>query len=233
MAFKDVLMKMKRALLCCGGDGRTRSLEISSPTDVRHIDLDICMPELSQEERDYIREKASADPHRFLSLQSHPPSSPSTSPSSPTSSRTPSTTLLNAASTNLPTSLPTPPQQTHTDATLPPALRMKRIWEHTRRLSASLGSTHHAGYLDLQNMHNGSEGPLVLDLDFVKEKDLESPVSGKSTIDMPLRDCGSETQPLVGGARTPEKGAGKGAKEVDSSSESEEEGAERQPLVRA
>ena len=43
--------------------------------------------------------------------------------------------LLNAASKDLPTSVPTPPRRTHNENS-PPAMRMKSMWDSERRYSS-------------------------------------------------------------------------------------------------
>ncbi|KAF2798997.1 hypothetical protein K505DRAFT_371280 [Melanomma pulvis-pyrius CBS 109.77] len=266
MTFKDIMSKVGRIMLCGGKDEKRHSLEIGSPMDVRHLDVGNAMPGLSNDEIKMIREKSSHDVIRLLSLQSHPPtqpSSPSTpfppylpcDPSSQPPSPTPSATLLNNASVNLPTTLPTPPPQKHSD-TSPPSFRMKSMWARTRRLS-SLGS-HHGGYKELNTTKEGDEtGVLMVDLGTdqgteldidVKEVKLESPVSRKNTLSLD----GFKSQDTVGGAENEEKihvvkgGSKTKTKEIFnddaaecSSSDSGESSAtvvaiaERSPLVRA
>ncbi|KAF2020020.1 hypothetical protein BU24DRAFT_477099 [Aaosphaeria arxii CBS 175.79] len=153
--------------------------------------------------RHFIREKASTDAARLLSLTSHPPTRPTSLPPSsgpsPTSSRSPSVTLLNSASSNLPETLPTPPRQKHTDPAPPTSAhnRMKGFWESTRRLSNSLSNTNHNGYRDLkQNDVDRDEGVVLLNMDF-KDTEPDSPASIKSI------DEGFVSQDvLVGGTPT-------------------------------
>lgn len=208
--------------------------------------------------RKYIREKASNDAIRLLSLQSHPPTQPPSPHSvahSGFTSREPSQTLLNAASTDLPPSLPTPPMQKHGDTSVP-ACRMKSMWERTRRLSSSLAShnssvEYHDLDVDGKARKGGDEDEgvtmLNLDLDFKDQKsiNLDSPVSvcpSAKSVE------GFEEQDLVGGtlAATPSKtsifksaAAAKAIRDTGlvESSDSEEEmvvdGEERKPLVKA
>jgi hypothetical protein len=107
------------------------------PTNVRRIDISDTLPGLTDAERKYIRDKAAtSDAIDLLSLQSLP----ATSLSSPTSSslalmsREPSEALLNAASKDLPSTLPTPPRHTHKQNS-PPVVRMKSMWENPEKLS--------------------------------------------------------------------------------------------------
>ncbi|KAF2655551.1 hypothetical protein K491DRAFT_746917 [Lophiostoma macrostomum CBS 122681] len=239
MTFKEMMMDLRRIMLCCSTDKKKHSLEISSLTDFRREVLEI--PGLSKEELALLREKPTPDALP-LSLTSHPPTRPaSTRPSasvppsnphssaassanslanssnaSPASSRTPSTTLLNSASTNLPTTLPTPPLQKHTDNNPPTSAhsRMKGFLERTRRLSEAV-STHsrhstggysHAGYDHLPTGslgEDGREGVSLLNLDFKDTgfgmgMELDSPVSGKS-VHLDAAE-GFEVQDVVGGA---------------------------------
>ncbi|KAF2688210.1 hypothetical protein K458DRAFT_176554 [Lentithecium fluviatile CBS 122367] len=146
MTFNDVLKKVQRIILCDRKDERKASLEIGSPTDVRRIGVSEGMPGLSDTDKKYIRKKAPNDAIRLLSLQSRPPirpfslppsrsRSPSSShtPTSPTS-REPSHPLLNAASSNLPPTLPTPAPKTHRH--LPTNLPQE---EHVGAHAAALG----------------------------------------------------------------------------------------------
>ncbi|KAH7398306.1 hypothetical protein BKA66DRAFT_199599 [Pyrenochaeta sp. MPI-SDFR-AT-0127] len=187
MAVKDILMKFGQALLCCGK--RERKLKIGSPTDVRRVDVSDAIPGLTDAERKYIREKASSDAIHLLGLQSHPPSHPPTSRPSPTSSRStsveptfimlsrePSEVLLNAASKDLPSTLPTPPRRVHNENS-PPAARMKTMRENSRRLSKS-SSCHDDLYADLEEAkgNESEKGPsdsfmtLNLEFDFEEKK---------------------------------------------------------------
>ncbi|KAH6614048.1 hypothetical protein C7974DRAFT_69606 [Boeremia exigua] len=151
MAFKDIVSRFRRSLLCCNKRERKSSLDIGSPTNVRVVDVSDALPGLTDAQRKYIREKASSDAIHLLGLQAHPPSHPSsqppTTPPSPEhslrhepnsamSSREPSMALLNAASKDLPSAVPTPPRQTHAPAS-PPSARMKSMWAGTKRLSTS------------------------------------------------------------------------------------------------
>ncbi|KAF2631030.1 hypothetical protein BU25DRAFT_445987 [Macroventuria anomochaeta] len=151
MTFKDVISKIQRSILCYSKRERKCSLDISSPTNVRRVDVSNALPGLTDAERKYIREKASSNAIHLLGLQfhppSHPPSQPTTTPpsaehflrhesNSAMSSREPSMALLNAASKDLPDAIPTPPRQTH-PPTSPPSARMKSMWDGARRLSSS------------------------------------------------------------------------------------------------
>ncbi|KAF1846700.1 uncharacterized protein K460DRAFT_406892 [Cucurbitaria berberidis CBS 394.84] len=196
MAFKDIITKLRRAVLCCSKRKSKISLDIGHPTDVRRVDISDALPGLTDAERKYIREKASSDAIHLLGLQSHPPSHPATSPSSPTdscspslaptsimSSREPSVALLNAASKDLPSSLPTPPRRQHHENS-PPAARMKTMWDSTRRLSNS--SSCHSGLYEkieeikgLDEDKDTSESFTTLNLEFhfeeKKDRSSESP----------------------------------------------------------
>ncbi|KAJ4296842.1 hypothetical protein N0V90_006890 [Kalmusia sp. IMI 367209] len=262
MGFENIMEKFRRFLLCCSKVERKRSLDIGSPTDVRRMDITEGMPNLTEADAKIIREEASHDAIRLLSLQSHPP----TQPPSPTSLKNKSPlhlpphphALPKAPSPATPASLPrppqqrlrqpphlatTPPRQKHSD-TSPPAFRMKSMWERTRRLSrgASLRSTHRssAGYAELEKAKGGvNESVVVLDLDpdtrSIRVGEDASVKSGKS-------GEGFEVQNTVGGTPvgTPRKGAGPDAVRADkygnggesSESEREGEGVERKPLVR-
>ncbi|KAF2121411.1 hypothetical protein BDV96DRAFT_211574 [Lophiotrema nucula] len=266
MTFKNIMAQFRRAILCCSTDKGKRSLEIGSPTDVRHVEIDLCMPHLSEEQRQLIHKAAPTDARQMISLQSHPPtqppsvfpSAPSSMPPSLASSREPSATLLNAASKGLPTNLPTPPRQKHSDSNLPASagMKVKSIWEHTRKFSGSIGSrTSHNGYRDLNSatksiQEEENEGLVMpmLELDF-EDKELDSPVSLKSTIEVPLNSDGFESQDVNGGSvhSSPAKST-KSAKAVMSNKSriivggteidmgegsSSDEEAERKPLVKA
>ncbi|KAF2645624.1 hypothetical protein P280DRAFT_124865 [Massarina eburnea CBS 473.64] len=255
MAFKDMMMKVWRMMMCGEKDEGKHSLEIGSPTDVRRMDISDTMPGLSSDDKRMIREKASNDAIRLLSLQSHPPTQPpsprSTSlpPSLPPSgltTREPSQTLLNAASSNLPSNLPTPPRQKHNDAS-PPAFRMKSMWERTRRLSSGLSSHRSSsGYQELDTLNTGKGGEeevlmLDLDLDFNdKSIHLDSPISVAESLKSVE---GFDMQDTVGGTPSKKPLSGnpmveralKDVEAVDSSdSDGEAVGAsERKRLVKA
>ncbi|KAF2188273.1 hypothetical protein K469DRAFT_92868 [Zopfia rhizophila CBS 207.26] len=169
-------------MLCCGNkDDRKHALQISSPTDVRRVD--ICIPGLSEEHQAFIREKAATDAHRLFTMQ---PPSPSPSPSLPNSNSLPSISSssapLNPHLTTLPSNLPTPPRQKHSDAhlsNLPVTtyIRMKSVWEHTRRLSASLNTRTHGGYrnMDREGTGKGGEEDEMVKLSFdIKERETET-----------------------------------------------------------
>jgi hypothetical protein len=134
---------------------------------------------------------------------------------------------------------------------------MKSLWSHTRRLSASIGSAH-SGYMGLRD-GNGEGAPLMLELDFVKDKEgvlgidgmMESSVSGKSTVEVETGGeekevvKGFDKQVVVGGRTIPRKGSGeqqhlgKDDCVVDGGGSDSEGGAdggglaERKPLVKA
>ncbi|RMZ72724.1 betaine aldehyde dehydrogenase 2 [Pyrenophora seminiperda CCB06] len=164
-SYHNVLAKLRDTLLCCTKHGRKRSLSIGSPTDVRKLPISDTMPGLTDAQRRHLHEKESSDTIHLMSLQSHPPtlplsptatshpptpsslatnpfnhisiSSPSTTTASSTapSLREPSDALLNAASKDLPTSVPMPPRCTH-EENGPPAMRMKSMWHSERRYSS-------------------------------------------------------------------------------------------------
>ncbi|KAF2873357.1 hypothetical protein BDV95DRAFT_339447 [Massariosphaeria phaeospora] len=170
MPFKNLMIRIRRVLLCFPEE-RKHSLEIGFSTDVRKMDVGETIPGLTEEEKRIIREKASTDAIRLVSLASHPPtqapcSPPSTISTTAPSSREPSQTLLNSASSNLPALLPTPPRQKHSDAS-PPTYRVKSMWERTRRLSASLGSSphhgHHAGGYQELEREEQEANPVVVE----------------------------------------------------------------------
>ncbi|KAF9694379.1 hypothetical protein EKO04_007527 [Ascochyta lentis] len=216
MTFKDIVSKVQLSILCCIGRERKRSLDIGSPTDVRHVDVSDTLPGLTNTERQYIREKASNDAIRLLSLQSHPPSQspsqPTTSPPSPEhlfqhepssamSSREPSMALLNAASKDLPDAIPTPPPQAHSHTSSPSA-RMKGMWDDVKRLSNS-SSCRDSLYSKIEdNSINNEKKPrdssfMTLNL----ELGPESP-SSKTRSDSPRTlslASGFETQDTIGG----------------------------------
>ncbi|OAL54335.1 hypothetical protein IQ07DRAFT_595859 [Pyrenochaeta sp. DS3sAY3a] len=152
MTLKDIIMKLRWSLLCCSQRERKSSLDIGPPTNVCRVDISDALPGLTDAERKYIREKASSDAIHLLSLQSRPSSRSPSSPPSPThshspppgsasilSSREPSEALLNAASKDLPSTLPTPPRRQHNENS-PPAARMKSMWDSNRRPSNSSAS---------------------------------------------------------------------------------------------
>ncbi|KAF1994414.1 hypothetical protein P154DRAFT_567337 [Amniculicola lignicola CBS 123094] len=235
MNIKRIAEKMRRALLCCGDDGRKHSLEIGSPTDVRRLDVASSMQGLTDKQRALIREKVSADAtqiHLFQHQNTIQPAlqptstSNSPSPSVPSSiatrsnptSRSPSSTLLNNASTNLPSSLPTPPRHKHAESTLPHSAhkRMQSLWDTTRRLSTSLGSVggREGGYLGLGRDRDGSgEGLVLLNLDFadggdkeaVREEGREAQVEMEMEVESPARS-GKSTDMSVEGDREGEGG---------------------------
>ena len=164
--------------------------------------------------------------------------SPTSIRSAPRSSSLP---LLNAASTNLPTTLPTPPHQRHHE-TSPPAYRIKSMWERTRRLSSSL--SHHSslrsstGYRGLERAKSDG-GVVMLDLSLGEGLDLKETLGGEADDNKSsFSDEGFETQGTVGG--TP--GAAKRAlgnpvveraiRATDLGDSSDSEVEERRPLVR-
>ncbi|KAH7395144.1 hypothetical protein DE146DRAFT_97265 [Phaeosphaeria sp. MPI-PUGE-AT-0046c] len=141
MVFKNLIMRVRRTLLCCNQHKRKASLDISEPTNVRKVDVSDALPGLTDAQRRYIREKVvvSSDGIHLLGLQSQPITSPpsptgsdsplgSHSPSLAPMSREPSEPLLNAASKDLPSALPTPPRRAHHESS-PPAVRMKGMHE--------------------------------------------------------------------------------------------------------
>ncbi|KAJ4368218.1 hypothetical protein N0V83_006574 [Neocucurbitaria cava] len=232
MAFKDIIMKIRRAVLCCSKREHKLSLDIvrtsllmlatrpprisandykGHPTDVRRVDISDALPGLTDAERKYIREKASSDAIHLLGLQSHPPSHPPTGPPSPTeshspsiaptsilSSREPSVALLNAASKDLPSSLPTPPRRQHNENS-PPAARMKSMWDSTRRLSNS-SSSHDGLYEKLSQIKSSDENDrnesfTTLHLDFTFE-DKKDPSKSPETLSLTE---GFEMQDTMGG----------------------------------
>ncbi|CAO2654792.1 Nn.00g115250.m01.CDS01 [Neocucurbitaria sp. VM-36] len=211
MAFKDIITRLRRAVLCCSKRKRKLSLDIGHPTDVRRVDISDALPGLTDAERKYIREKASSDAIHLLGLQSHPPSHPPTSPPSPTeshspsiattsmlSSREPSVALLNAASKDLPSTLPTPPRRQHNENS-PPSARMKSMWESTRRLSNS-SSCHDGLYEKLEQIKDSNEKDrnesfTTLNLDFTFEDKKDHSESPKT---LSLRE-GFEMQDTMGG----------------------------------
>ncbi|KAF3039499.1 hypothetical protein E8E12_003403 [Didymella heteroderae] len=211
MAFKDVISKIRRSLLCCSKRERKCSLDIGSPTDVRRVDISDALPGLTDTERKYIREKASSDAIHLLGLHSHPPSHPpsrpATSPPSPEHSlrhepdsamcsREPSMALLNAASKDLPDAIPTPPRQTHPPSS-PPSARMKSMWAGAKRLSnsSSCRDSLYSKIGDGERAHELSMMTLNLDSEFESSgcrKRADSP----RTLSL---GSGFETQDTVGG----------------------------------
>jgi hypothetical protein len=177
MAPNTIMMKLRRALLCCSKREEKVSLDIvsfavsqstcrilqnhmqvpGSPqaqltthqgylTNARKVDIISSLPGLTDAERVFFREKAlGSSAIHLLNQQSQPPFHPSTSAPSPTdspstsrvSSREPSMAILNAASADLPATLPTPPRQRHAECS-PPAARMKTMRERADSPSASV-----------------------------------------------------------------------------------------------
>ncbi|CAE7201346.1 hypothetical protein PTNB73_05920 [Pyrenophora teres f. teres] len=198
MTFRDIIAKFQKSILCCTRHERKRSLSIGSPTDVRIIDISDSLPGLTDAQRRQIREKASNDAIRLLSLQSHlptmPPSPTATShpptPSLPTnpfqtnslssptktitstapSSREPSMALLNAASKDLPSSVPTPPRRTHKEDS-PPAMRMKSMWHSERRYSSDSSGEDEVPYKTLHKKAGESAMTLNLEWDWEDKKE--------------------------------------------------------------
>ncbi|KAF2855687.1 hypothetical protein T440DRAFT_464081 [Plenodomus tracheiphilus IPT5] len=230
MTLKTIIMRVRRAVLCCTERERKRPsetvrLEIGSPTDVRRVDVSATLPGLTDAERRYIREKASSDAVHLLGLQSEPPSHPVTSPPSPTRSsspslaptsampsREPSVALLNAASKDLPSALPTPPRRTHNENS-PPASRMKTMWKSSNRLSNS--STCHDGLYEKLEQIKGADVEekgltesfvtLNLDFDFEDKKSsvhASSVHASESTRTLSLTE-GFEMQDTKGGKCQP------------------------------
>ncbi|KAJ4312627.1 hypothetical protein N0V94_007354 [Neodidymelliopsis sp. IMI 364377] len=223
MAFKDVISKIQRSILCCS---KREKLDIGSPTDVRRVDVSDALPGLTDAERKYIREKASSDAIHLLGLQSHspshPPSEAATAPPSPEhslrrepdsvmSSREPSMALLNAASKNLPDVIPTPPCQTHPPNS-PPSARMKTMWDGAKRLSgasscrdsayskigdsSSLHSAHTTDRTNNNNeMNNRDSSFITLNLEF----ELQNPRTRFETPQTLSLASGFETQDTIGG----------------------------------
>jgi hypothetical protein len=119
------------------------------PTDVRRIDISDTLPGLTDAQRKHIREKALNDAIRLSSIQSLSATSPlsRTSSSLAFMSCEPPEALLNAASKDLPSTLPTPPRHTH-NPNSPPTVRMRSMWENTEKLSIhtsrSSSTTSHA-----------------------------------------------------------------------------------------
>lgn len=75
---------------------------------------------------------------------------------------------------------------------------MKGFWERTRRLS-SLSTHSHSGYTGLgKDGKEDEEQVAMLDL-ASKDIELDSPVSGKSTCELPLNPGGFEDQDVMGG----------------------------------
>ncbi|KAI1591873.1 hypothetical protein PtrEW13061_004220 [Pyrenophora tritici-repentis] len=197
MTFRDIVGKFRNSFLCCTKHERKRSLSIGSPTDVRIIDISDSLPGLIDAQRRQIREKASTDAIRLLSLQSHPPTTPpsptatshpptpslptnpfqATSPSSPTTTsstapsfREPSTILLNAASKDLPMSVATPPHHTHKEDS-PPAMRMKNMWHSERRYSSDSSGEDEVPYKTLHKKAGESAMTLNSEWDWEDKKE--------------------------------------------------------------
>jgi hypothetical protein len=97
MAIKDIILKIKRSILCCSRREEKCTLDIvglpdatvmthvltqkqGAPTNVRRVDVSDALPGLTDAQRKYIREKASSDAIHLLGLQSHPPSHPGSQP---------------------------------------------------------------------------------------------------------------------------------------------------------
>ncbi|KAF1919588.1 hypothetical protein BDU57DRAFT_536552 [Ampelomyces quisqualis] len=169
MLLKKAIMKVRRAILCCRSHKRKPSLDIGSPTNVRHVPITDSLPGLTDSERLYIREKASSDAIHLLGLHTSPPSptgsnsplgSHSPSISSPPASRENSLPLLNAASKDLPEALPTPPRPTHGESS-PPRTRMQGMstWDFVDEGHRAYDPT--ATRLSLSSAESGS-GPRVL-----------------------------------------------------------------------
>ncbi|KAF1839499.1 hypothetical protein BDW02DRAFT_486894 [Decorospora gaudefroyi] len=245
MTFKSTILKLRHSLLCCNKHERRPSLDIvrlpypapptlhqkpptnqsqGSPTNVRHIDISDALPGLTETQRAHIREKASADAIRLLSLHSHPPTAPPspTNPSTASSSlREPSTTLLNAASKDLPHSVPTPPRRTHKEDS-PPAIRMRSMWESEKKDSReATGERETSG-------RNASFSTLNLEF-FDWEDDKKEGAGSGSLCD------GIEALDTVGGHEEGKMGRGLEGGEGDESSDSEADSfvvGERKPLVK-
>ncbi|KAJ8117871.1 hypothetical protein OPT61_g1036 [Boeremia exigua] len=211
MAFKEVISKIQHSLLCCSKRERKSSLDIGSPTNVRRVDVSDSLPGLTDAQRKYIREKASSDAIHLLGLQSHPPSHPPSQPpttppspehslrhepSSAVSSREPTMPLLNAASTDLPNAVPTPPRQTHAPAS-PPSARMKNMWSGTQRLSTS-SSCRDSLYSKLGDSEKHRDTSfMTLNLDFeLESSDVKKRADSPRTLSL---TSGFETQDTVGG----------------------------------
>ncbi|KAF2829440.1 hypothetical protein CC86DRAFT_454050 [Ophiobolus disseminans] len=206
MSFQKLIVRFRRALLCCSKRDQKFSLDIGSPTNVCRVDISDALPGLTDAERKYIREKASSDAMYLLDLQSQPPSyppagppsptespSPSLSPSSRPSSREPSVALLNAASTNLPSAIPTPPCQRHNESS-PPAARMKSMWDRPER--NSIDTDGGEVYEDLEREHKGlDESFMTLNLEF----DFEGKKTESSSLQTLNLSEGFEMQDTVGG----------------------------------
>ncbi|KAF2994486.1 hypothetical protein E8E13_001648 [Curvularia kusanoi] len=218
MAIKDVISKIQRSLLCCSKREERCTLDIGAPTNVRRVDVSDALPGLTDDQRKYIREKASSDAIHLLGLQSHPPShppsQPSTTPPSPEhslrhepksaiSSRQPSMALLNAASKDLPSTVPTPPRQTHPPSSSP-STRMKSMWSGTQRLSTSSScrDSLYSKIGDGDKSHDASF--MTLNLDFETESlDTKQRADSPRTLSL---TSGFEMQDTVGGhvgANTP------------------------------
>ncbi|KAH8728818.1 hypothetical protein GQ44DRAFT_608396 [Phaeosphaeriaceae sp. PMI808] len=187
MVFNNTLMQLRRSLLCCRHE-RKPSLEIGLPTNARRVDISETLLGFTDAERKCIREKASNDAIHLLGLQSQPPSHPPTSASSPTTSRSPfpdhkshfpsrepSETLPNAASTNLPNILSTPPKQRHNHGSSP-TTRTKTMWKASDEQSYSSSSASSVVYTkreqDIsQNPLEPSDSFMTLNLEFDCEED--------------------------------------------------------------
>lgn len=104
--------------------------------------------------------------------------------------------LLNAASKDLPDTVPTPPRQTHAPASSPSA-RMKSMWSGTKRLSTS-SSCRDSLYSKIGDGEKPQDSSfMTLNLDFETES-----LSAKQRADSPRTlslASGFETQDTVGG----------------------------------
>ncbi|KAF2494013.1 hypothetical protein BU16DRAFT_62015 [Lophium mytilinum] len=133
----EILASFKRVLLCCTCQGHEKpSLQISSPTDVRRVD--ICMPGLTAEHQAFIRSKAAADATRMFGTDA---STPLTSTST--------TTLTFRDNPETHTS-----PQAHSHTQVP---RIKSWKNHARKLSASLPY----GYKSVHSTSDGADGSMV------------------------------------------------------------------------
>ncbi|KAH3946825.1 hypothetical protein HBH53_124580 [Parastagonospora nodorum] len=240
MVFNTFIMKVRRTLLCCNDH---KQLDIGSPTNVRKVSISSALPNLTDSQRKFLREKASSDTIRLLSIPHTSPPSPTGSHtpthSTPRTSHEPSSPLLNAASKGLPSILPTPPRHKHADSS-PPAARMPGM-KHTsrsrspaRRLSfssASSQTTEHSALFD-RLPPRGRESMMTLNLEFAWEAGVETPRT------MSLSEGFREVKTVGGAERTAvgQRGVrgeefGKGG---DGASDSEEEFGvgERSPFVK-
>lgn len=170
------------------------------PTNVRRVDISDALPGLTDTERKYIREKASSDAIHLLGLQSHPPTSPpspteSTTPSLKPASREPSEALLNAASKDLPSTLPTPPRRTHNENS-PPAVRLQTMRTHPETNLISQIDSLKSSQPKPDTKINESFMTLNLEFDWEEKKDLpDTP----RTLSLCGDGEGFETQSTTGG----------------------------------